>query len=664
MAWWFTIALAIFCPMMGVAEGERSPRGGTDLTDLSLEDLMNIEVSSVSKKLETRREAAAAVYVLTAEDIRRSGATSVAEVLRNVPGISVARLDANKWAVTSRGFNGRFANKLLVLIDGRTVYTPLFAGVFWDVQDLALEDVERIEVIRGPGGTLWGSNAVNGVINITTKHARDTQGGLLHGIVGTEDRMIGTLRYGGTLGEDTYYRVFAKSFDRDEGALASGGSGGDGWHMTHLGLRLDAEPWSEDRLTVLGDVYEGGAGTTDIVSYPYPPFMWPLTSYQDLSGGNLVLRWQHEHSDRSDTAFQVYYDRTNRADEVTGDDRDTIDIDFQHHLEIGQRHDIVWGAGYRYTKHFATNTRHVVFDPKNRQDDIFSAFIQDEIAFLDEHVRLTLGMKVEHNDYTDFEFQPNARIAWVPNERHCVWTAVSRAVRIPARAETDVHINAAGFPFGLARVSGWADVDAESLVAYEIGYRYTPSNRVTLDLAAFYNRYQRLRTAEFWWPSFEWWPLPPHVVLNVVGGDQMDGITRGVEAGIAFQAMSWWQVRANYSVFDIALDVYSKTPDFYSIETEGSVPQNKVCLESRMDLSHNVELDAMFRYVDELESFDLDGYCSLDVRLAWAPREDLEVAIVGQNLTDNQRPEFEAAFLPSVATEVERAVYASILWRF
>jgi len=447
-----------------------------DLAETSLETLMNIEVTSASKKQEKLSQTAAAIYVITQEDIRRSGATSIPELLRMVPGSDVAHIDANKWAISARGLNEQFADKMLVLIDGRTVYTPLFSGVYWDVQDTLLEDIDRIEVIRGPGATLWGANAVNGVINIITKQAKDTQGSLLTSGGGNQERGFGAVRYGGKLGDRGHYRFFAKYFNRDAFARSSGDNAVDGWNILREGFRTDWKVTDQDSLTIQGDFYNGSAGVeVPGVASLSPPTTGSLDDRTHLVGGNLLGRWHRAFSDRSDTTLQMYYDRADRRDILLGEVRHTIDLDFGHHLAVGNRHDILWGLGYRFTGDQTTGSLTFSFNPSSRSDNLYSTFAQDEINLVPARLRLTLGTKLEHNNYSGLEIQPNIRLLWTPHPHHAIWAAVSRAVETPSREEANARINKAAFvrADGTTRLVsefGNPGLPAEAVLANEFGY--------------------------------------------------------------------------------------------------------------------------------------------------------------------------------------------------
>lgn len=645
----------------------------TDLTELSLEELMGLEITSVSKKAEKLSEAAAAIYVITPEDIRRSGVRSIPEALRMVPGLQVSRIDANKWAISSHGFTGRFANKLLVLIDGRSVYTPLFSGVYWDVQDTMLDNVERIEVIRGPGATLWGANAVNGVINIITKKAKDTQGGLVIGGGGTEERGFGGVRYGSKLGDNADYRVYAKYFNRDNAVDASGNATADEWDALRGGFRVDWDISNSDSLTLQGDTYDGKSGQTYRLPDLTPPFTQVVDEDTNTAGTNVLGRWTRTLSETSDMVLQLYYDRTDRQDTVSREIRDTFDLDFQHRFGVIAQQEIVWGAGYRFTTDEFDGSFTVLLDPDSRDDHLFSAFVQDDITLLRNRLHITVGSKFEHNDYTGFEIQPNARLLWTVHGRNTIWGAISRAVRTPTRAEHDVRSNNQILPPGalspqspLAITALIADrsFESEVLLAYELGYRVQPTDRSALAITMFYNVYDDLRTFEPGTPFPENSPPPPHLVVPLFGRNKMDGETYGGEFSADWYVLDKWCLHATYAYLQMKLHLDEDSKDTMSARTEGESPHHQFSLRSSMDLPGNIEFDLGVRYVDNLPSLDLDSYLSLDARLGWKLREDTELFIVGQNLLDNHHPEFTPEILDSLATEVERSGYGGATWRF
>jgi iron complex outermembrane receptor protein len=642
------------------------------LTELSLEELMNVEVTSVSKKEEPLFKSTAAVFVISQEDIRRSGLTSIPELLRMVPGLEVARINSNQWAISARGFNGRFANKMLVLIDGRSVYNLSFSGVFWDMQDTLLEDIERIEVIRGPGASLWGANAVNGVINILTKRAEKTQGVLATLGGGSEERGFAGVRYGGALGSKAAYRIYAKSFLRDQSVDATGSGASDDWKALQGGFRMDWDPSGRDSLTWEGDLYTGEEGQTSLSGVP--TFSSDLTSSRNgFSGGNLLARWKRVFSDRSDLSLQIYYDRYSREIGDVSESRDTFDLDFQHRLGGGPRHDIVWGAGYRYmidNIHFTGRTDSP-FSPASRGLNLFSAFVQDEINLVQDRVRLTLGSKFEHNEYTGFEVEPSIRLLWTPRGRHVFWAAVSRAVRTPSRQDTDSLSQGPsasgqeGTPLIEILSLTNTGIRSEVLVAGEIGYRLQASDRLSMDLTAFYGAYSNLKTSESTAPVLVDTPEPPHWVIRQYADYDMLGHTYGVEMAANWRITEAWKLSLGYTHFGIRLQTdASSGAAAGSGTTSGNDPRHQFNRRSHLTLPYNLEWDASLYYVDHLDAGSIPSYIRLDARFGWSPTKNLCVSVVLQNLLQPRHAEFGDSMDPQNSIQVQRGAYGKVTWRF
>ncbi len=643
----------------------------TDLTQKSLEDLMNIEVTSVSKKEERLFQTAAAVYVITQEDIRRSGLTSIPELLRLVPGLEVARIDGNKWAISARGFNGRFTNKLLVLMDGRSVYSPESSGVYWEAQDLLLEDIERIEIIRGPGGALWGANAVNGVINIITKLAKDTQGGLVTVGGGTEDRGFGRARYGGTIGDKAYYRVYGKYYNQSGLLDALGHNANDGLNTRRGGGRVDWKPSERDGLTLQGDLYSSRLRETSRLILPATPLAPPANTSGVFSGGNTLGRWNRSFSARSDLTLQLYFDRTRHEIRDQSGRIDTFDMDFQHHVAWGQRQDIVWGLGYRLIT-AQTNGNSglpVRFDPPSHRDQLFSVFVQDEFTLVKDRLRLTLGTKLEHNDHSGFEVQPTARLLWTLSQRQTVWAAISRAVKTPALNDESIRVNIAAFPGlngtpNILALVGNQEAKSEELRAYEFGYRVQPSHQFSLDLATFYNVYDRLKTFEPEQPFLETDPLPSHLVIPLRFRNLMRGETYGAEVSANWNVTSGWKLRGSYSFLRMQLHRYTASHDGNAEGAEGDSPRHQFQLHSSFRLPRNFELDASLYRVSRLANPRIPGYTRLDARIGWRVRESLELSVGLQNLLDRQHPEFNSFDSAAITSQAKRSVYGKVTWRF
>jgi iron complex outermembrane receptor protein len=635
-----------------------------DLTGISLEELMAVEVTTVSRKPEKLSEVADAIYVITQEDIRRSGVTSIPEALRLAPDVQVARIDANKWAIGVRGFSSRLSRSLLVLIDGRSVYSPLFAGVYWEVQDTLLEDIERIEVIRGPGGALWGANAVNGIINIITKRAKDTQGGLLTAGGGSEEQGFGGFRYGGEIGHSLYYRVYGKFFNRDAG-FHRNTSDFDDWYMGQGGFRADWEGQAGDTLTLQGDIYSGKSGQRTAITTFSPPFLTIVEEDADLSGGNILGRWQHMFNHTSDLVLQLYYDRTYRREPNLREARDTFDVDFQHRFALPWRQEIIWGLGYRLTADDTSAVSTVVFMPKHRTDHLFSAFVQDEIVLVTDRLRLTIGSKFEHNDYSGFEAQPSGRLLWTPTPWHTLWGSITRAVRTPSRVEHDLALTGLADPTipAFTRLLGNEEFDAEKVLAYQLGYRVQPMPGLFLDIAAFYQQYTNLLSLEPGMSFTETSPLPAHTVRPLSVQNKLHGEVYGVELASDWQVFDWWRLAGVYAYLQINLHRDTDSLDLTTAAaTEGASPQHQASLRSFMTLPGNLEFDLVWRYVDSLSSQSVGSYFNLDARLGWHPNQNLEIAVVGQNLLEDHHPEFGGG--SGGLTEVERSVYGKMTWRW
>ena len=645
-----------------------------DVSKMSLEDLMNLEVTSVSKRTQRVGDAPAAVFVITQEDIRRSGATNIPEALRMVPGIQVAQIDANKWAIASRGFNGRFDNKLLVLIDGRSVYTPLFSGVYWNVQDVMLEDVDRIEVIRGPGATLWGANAVNGVINIITKPAQATQSGVVTAEGGTDERTAEAARYGGKIGKSAYYRIYTKYFDWQPSIDSTGKTSNDGWNAVRGGFRMDMNPSSANSLTVQGDIYHSDYNETLTIPSLNPPYAGMFPNDGNYSGGNVLGRWNHSFA-RSSTSLQVYFDRTNVLDNsLFTDHEDVYDVDFQHDVHVGESQELIWGLGYRSIQDTNGSSFTVSLQPNESRLNQFSGFVQDEFSFLDNKLSVTLGSKFEHNDFTGFEVQPNVRFLANLTNNQSVWGAVSRAVRTPALTEEGLRLNEAVVPPGappfgsplpvVEAIFGSKQFQSEDLLAYEIGYRVQAAKTLSLDIAAFYNNYSNLRSAEPGAPFLEGSPAPTDVVVPFIASNKMGGGTYGIEPFVEWRVLPKWRLAGSYSYLQMNIRKNSDSLDPTPDNPSGQSPRHQFYARSSVDLPKSFEQDLTLRYVDQLPSLNIPGYYSLDFHLGWRPGTHFELSFVGQDLLNSRHLEFVPEFINTTPTEVRRSFRGKITWHF
>lgn len=645
-------------------QGQRKRASVHTLKSLSLEELMEVEVTSVSRSPESLIGAAAAVTVVTNEEIRRSGATTIPEALRFVPGIHVARRNSNSWTVSSRGFSSVNSEKLLVLSDTRSVYTPLFSGVSWDVQDYLLEDVERIEVIRGPGAALWGSNAVNGVISITTRGAQDTQGTYLEAGTGTQERAFAAARYGGRLGERGYFRVFGKYFERDPSHNPLAESEDD-WRMGHMGFRGDWGAGEDDRLTLQGDFYHGSIGqlapAITVIGREGPQGDLRVR----VHGGNVLGRWHRQLGPNSNLQLRVYYDRTHRDDPSYRDDLDTFDVDLQHRYSPAAGHDVIWGLNYRHTDN--TNRGKLLFaiDPASSRDGVVSGFVQDQIKLADS-LQLTLGTKLEHNDFSGLEVQPSVRLAWEPAREHTLWGSISRAVRVPTRLERDIRVDASD-PEGdpVFRLLGNRDFDSEELLAYELGYRWQVLAPLFADLALFHHRYERLASLEVGTPYLD--PENGRTIVPVVNRNLTEGYSQGVEALVTYAPGPSLRLSASYSYVRLSLDPHGADLNRGTF-LEGATPRHRIGLRSSLDLPGNLQLDAQLRHESRIRSMPeivsgegLPAYTELDLRIAWRGLDGIELSIVGQNLLHGRHAEFGT---PATRGEIERGVYGKLAWHF
>lgn len=601
------------------------------LKRLPLEQLVDVEITSVSRHPEPLLKAASAIDVVTADDIRRYGATTLPDALRLATGLHVAQFDGHSWAISSRGFNTVTSNKMQVLMDGRSLYTPLYAGIFWDVQHTFMPDIEQIEVIRGPGATLWGANAVTGVINIRSKSAMDTQGWLTQ-LGGGEDRGFAGARYGGQIGDSTYYRVYATTFSRDNLTQEIGGADArDDYSITQAGFRLDSDLTEDDLLTVQGDLYTGRFGQL-------------VGNKIETSGGNIIARWTHEISAEESFSLQFYYDRTVRLipNSFEGE-RDTFDLEFQHGFRLSPCQNVIWGLNARSSSDTIENLGpNLAFDPESETLYLFSGFLQDEIELIPKLLTLTLGSKFEYNTFSGFEYQPSARFALTPTDNQTVWGSVSRAVRTPSRIDQDVTLP--------GRLITNRDFDSEVLIAYELGYRAKLRRNLTADLALYYHDHDRLRSQE----PVGAGPLP------TVFANKYEGVTYGAELDVKWQPTRWWQVDLGYTHMQMHLRPSDGSRDITGGASEGNDPNHILVARSSFDLPGDFELDATIRYVDRLPQIRTPSYTTLDLRLAWQARPGLELAIVGRDLLDEAHPEVRGA----VAREVGRSVYFMATWSF
>ena len=653
------LVILVFLTAKAWSDGdEQPPKQTPDLTKMSLEALMDVEVTTASKHAQPLSEVPAAMYVITQDDIRHSGATNLPDLLRMVPGVQVAQISAHEWAISIRGFNSIFADKLLVLIDGRSVYTPMFSGVYWDMQDVLLEDIERIEVIRGPGGSLWGANAVNGIINIITKHAKDTQGSLLTAGFGSEDKGLLSFRHGGAWGDKAHYRVFGKYFKRDDSLDLTGARGTDEWSLGHVGFRFDREKSPSSRFMLQGDVYSGDFEETTVLRQLTPPFSQMVTRKSPISVVNVLARWDKKTSERSERSLQIYYERTKRDAVGLKVTRSTFDVDFQKRQQLSDRHTRIWGVGYRRTSDDTDGTLLVSFNPADRTYDLWSAFVHDEIT-LKNNLRLTIGSKFEHNDFSGFEFQPNVRLAWTPDEHRTAWASISRAVQTPSRADHGLRVTLSTFPGQggtptALTLFGDPNVTSEDVLAYELGYRWHPNDRFFMDVGAFYNVYQNVMTAQMGTPFFEPTPAPPHLVLPLRFESNASGRTYGIEVASQWSVTDRWRLAWAYSHLGSTTDA--------TFQGELNSPRSQFHIRSNLDLPGRLEFDTMVYAVGRIRGA-VPSYTRVDARLGWKPKDNVEISVGVQNLLNARHQEFGSPTSENPHL-IQRSVYGKVTWRF
>ena len=613
------------------------------LQSLSLAELMDVEIYSASRQDEKLFETSAAVYVITQEDIRRSGLSNIPELLRMVPGFTVAQLDSNIWAISSRGFKQRHADKLLVMIDGRSVYTPLFGGVYWDAQDYLLSDIDHIEVIRGPGATLWGANAVNGVVNIITKNAQDTQNGLVEARSGSQQNYNLGVRYGATSNNNIFWRLYGKGDKWRENEDKEGNDAFDDGDKASIGFRLDWLKDSRNSLNIHGDYYDGKISSNK----------WQED--EDTSGGNIMFSWDHEISHDSSLNLQGYFDRTERHSSILGEDRNTLNFDLQHNFNILQSNDIVWGAGYRYINDQTDPDARTTINPASKSDQLYSAYIQDKITIIDQYLWFTVGSKIEHNDYTGFEYQPSIRILALPSEHHTLWGSISRAVKTPARIDHDFDIDmgTAG-PYQMVAL-GNEDVVSEELLSYELGYRFKTQKNFSLDLTGYYNDYDKLLSKKTILD-----PAKERLIFTF--DNSRSGKVYGGEILANWQITAAWKVSASYSYLKMDMTLAPDDTDDVE-EIEGTEPTHQTQLRSYWNISDKWQFDLMTYYFDELYEGDVEDCLRLDLRLGWHPLKTLEISLGVQNALDASHAE-EIGSRHVFVSEIKRNVWGKVTWRF
>jgi iron complex outermembrane receptor protein len=671
----------LLSPEMGWTAGSdpANSEDSTDFTAFSLEELKDVVIVSASKKPEIVSNTAAAVYVITQEDIRRSGVTSIPEALRLAPGVHVARITATEWAINIRGLNSQFARNLLVLIDGRSVYTHVFSGVFWDIQDTVLNDIDRIEVVRGPGAAVWGANAVNGVINIITKKAAQTQGGETVVLAGSQEQLA-SVRYGGTLKNQAYYRVYGKFFNRgdlsdvsvdldSQSGNPNDAESSDNWRSGRGGFRLDMEPGhglsesSSNSFTLQGETYKNRYDK----EFERRSIIFPgLASLQnngnstsEAVGWHLQGTWQHAMASDSATTLQIYHDYAKKDYDPGSGRVNTTDLEFQHHLTLGGNHAFVWGLEYKNINDEFEESANISMTPSNLSQNFWSASLQDEITIQPQRLSLIIGSKFENNEFTGLEIQPSIRLLYKPDELLSVWGAVSRAVRAPSRLELHGRTNDSVVlpdinPNTPAEVvtQGNSELDPENLIAYELGMRLKPRPTLWLDTALFYNQYDDLIGLEL---------IDSDSVNNryeLGYANNTSGQAYGMEMALDWKATDKWLLGATYTyLHSLIRENKVDDPTIAALIAKGSNPRHTFSIRSYLDITPNIDFDVWFRYVGRLPERNIDSYTVIDARLAWRIRRDLELSLVGQNLLESGHSEFSSL-------EIERSIYGKIDWKF
>jgi iron complex outermembrane receptor protein len=654
-ALWAAAAVPLF--LCGPAAGTTQTAATEDFTELSLQELLDLQVTSVSKHAEPLRHAAAAISVLNGDEIRRAGARTIAEALRLVPGLQVYRSNAQNYTVTSRGFSG---DKLEVLVDGRSVYSPLTSTVFWDVLDTFMADIDRIEVIRGPGATLWGANAVNGVINIVTKRAVDTPGTLTRAGGGKEERAYAAFSSGARIRDGAYGRLYAKAVERDSSVQRDGSETFDGQRHAEAGFRTDWSLAESHDLTVSGDYYHGRETGKALTSNS-------RADDTQVSGGNLLARWTWETSKDSELSVQAYFDGYHRLiPQIFEDRRGTGDLQVQHRFEWGSANTLTWGAGYR-ASHDDTGgpPAAIIFNPQSRTLTTYNAFGQFQRRF-GEDGELTVGSKFEHDTYTGYEAQPGVRLGWALGERFFTWGAVSRAVRLPNRLDEDIAIFCSPAVAGLIGCTpgttvpiGNRNFESEKLLAYEWGLRFWTERNFSADLTAFYNTYTDLRSTESTPPPFGSF------------ANKLEADSYGSELVLNWTPLDWLRVRPFYSFLAIDADPDSDSTDANGGPNlqEGS-PRHSAGLHFDVEPLSNVTMDGLLRYVGPLDRQQVPGYTELNLRVGWRPIPSLELAVVGADLLDDSHaevgtnPSSTNPNPPPPQTEIEHAVWLDLLWEW
>ncbi len=628
-------------------------------------------ISLASKRPEKVWETPAAAYVITATDISRSAATNIPDLLRMVPGLFVGNADSSTWIVGTRGLANEYAVDLLVLIDGRQVNNYIWGGIFWNVQDYPLEDIERIEIIRGPGGTLWGTNSGNGVINIITKHARDTQGGLLSGIVGT-DLYKGTFRYGGKMGDDAFYRLYGTYKDVDSFNDVDGSHSVDDWSLAKAGFRIDWQFSQQDELTFQGDAFQDDVWFNWHTPNYLPSELYPVKERyeKDKKGFDLQVQWDHTFEDGSKMKWLSYYDYFSLENDFLAYWKyQTLKTDFQYQFDPFPNHEFIVGSGYRLVSDEVEPDLWCEFEPPSANDQTFTAFIQDNYTIIEEKLNLSLGTQLQYSDYSGFDYQPSVKLTYTPTKMYTLWAAITRSAQHYYRGENEEsYTNLADYFPGsnipmLMRLSYEGHAGSENILSFEIGQRLQANKNLSIELNTFYNMIKDNMTVD---PDFEHPILfnDPiiHYIVDSYVGNNIDGETYGAELALNTQITDSWKLMASYSALDIQLHRKHNSMDIFSYSLEDASPHHQFKINSYFDLTKDIQFDASYYWIDEINNWRIPTHGRLDLRLGWKPTDKLEVSVVGKNLLNDQT--HEATGIYTKYTEAERGVYGKLTYRF
>lgn len=638
------------------------------LKHLSLEEFADLDliVTSATKKPEKISKSSTAIFVITQEDIQRSGVSTVPEALRMAPGIHVARIDANKWSISARGFSGRFANKLLVMKDGRTLYNPFFSGVYWDVQNAQIENIERIEIITGPAAALWGANAVNGVINIISQSAISTTGSKVSSEIGSRIKK-GFLRHGGQFSDDLYYRLSVDYLNHDDSVTPLGADSSDHWDHGETGFKLDWHYSEQTQIDIQGDYFRGESNHTSRIR---PSLIAPFQIEEDVNvkkeGANVITQIKHQFSDQNNLQFKFYFDYISRDSKTINQQFHTYDWELNHYIQLSDVYSLNWGGGYRMIDDQIKGLADISINQASKTTHFYNAFIHNEFTLLPEQLKTVLALRIDHNHYSGFEFQPTARINWSPDTNHNLWAAVSRAVKTPSRAidsrieQTTIPVN----PPQLVALIGNPDVDSEEVIAYELGYKFNLGNRFHFNLSGYYNVYDELRSFEPGAPVLQTATDTIHVLVPFGNDNKLEGESVGFELSAHWHVNTYLSLKSAYSYNKISLHKKDNSQATGSENDEGTTPQQQFSLRSELNFNPEWSADLWFRFVDRLPTQSINAYATFNAKLTWEPVPGLELSLIGKNLASAKQLEYNPEIVNITPSKTKRSILGRIVWQF